>query len=70
MLKQHFNNLHSNLTTNSLLGLVVLAGMAFYFLQRGKFIINFFHHFWLPSESQKDETSATSVMLPPDEKPE
>jgi hypothetical protein len=56
MLSQHFKNLQSNLTTNSLLGLVVLAGLAFYFLKRGKFVIDLFHHRWLPGETQTPET--------------
>ncbi len=52
MLSQHFKSLQSNLTTNSLLGLVILAGLAFYFLKRGKLVINLFHYSWLPGETQ------------------
>jgi hypothetical protein len=52
MLSQHFKNLQMNLTWNSLIGLVVLAGLAFYFLKRGKFVIDLFHHRWLPEEAE------------------
>lgn len=58
MLSQHFKNLQMNLTWNSLIGLVVLAGLAFYFLKHGKFIIDLFHHRWLPEETQAPETPA------------
>jgi hypothetical protein len=56
MLSQHFKNLQSNLSLDSLIALVLLAGLAFYFLKCGNFVIDLFYHRWLPGETQAPET--------------
>jgi hypothetical protein len=66
MLTQHFKSLQSNLTRNSMLGLIILAGLAFYFLKRGKLVINLFHHFWLQGETQTPIEESPSPEIPTD----
>jgi hypothetical protein len=52
MLAQHFKNLHINLSPDSLIGLLLTAGLAYYFLKHGKLIIDLFCRRWLPEEPQ------------------
>jgi hypothetical protein len=52
MLSQHFKHLEMNLSSNSLIGLILLAGLAFYFLKRGRLVIDLFYRRWLPEEAE------------------
>lgn len=66
ILSQHFRNLQTNLTLDSLLGIVILGALAFYFLKRGKLIIDIFLRRWLPQpDSQPEQPQAPET--PPSE---
>jgi hypothetical protein len=65
MLSKHFKNLQSNLSLDSLIELVLLAGLAFYFLRFGKLVINLFHSRWLPEEPSVCETPAPEIPQQP-----
>jgi hypothetical protein len=51
-LSQYFKGLESNLSRDALIGLIILAGLAFYFLKYGKLVIDLFHTRWLPVTSK------------------
>jgi hypothetical protein len=53
MLSQQFKNLQKNVDANVLIGIIILAGLAFYFLKHGKLVIDLFHHRWLPGETRQ-----------------
>jgi hypothetical protein len=66
-LSKYFKSFESNLSRDSLIGLIILAGLAFYFLKYGKLVIDLFHHRWLPGETQTPETPAVQIPEQPNQ---
>jgi hypothetical protein len=62
MLTKYFTTLEKSMNRDILIGVIILAGLAFYFLKRGRFVIDLFHHRWLPGETQ----TSVETQLPPE----